>query len=424
MNTLMEAVNWFLGLGSSVFVPIIMFVLAVAFGGGIAKSIRSALYIGIGLTALSMVINLSVDAMTPVTKGLSDRLQIDFSTIDIGYGNVNVAWGWAGVLSVILGIIIINIICISLKLTKTLWVDVWNIWHGEAVAVTMWAFSGSVVFGVACGLLLLTVNMFLADHHAKAIQEFNGLDGISVVATSGTFTASFAEILMEIINKIPGLKDVNASPEQIKEKFGIFGEMSVVGSLLGIVMGVIAGSSVTDTLGLAITLATVLVVLPKMLSLIAEGIIPISNSLSKFMKKRFPGRELNIAVDPAILLGDPSVMSTVILMYPIAILIAAILPGNNWIPVASLAVLPYWIGGMVPYTKGNIIHTVIIATLWIIPATLIAANLAPLTTEAARITGLFTDQIAKGAVFTNWEEGGNILMWILVKIGSLIGIGA
>lgn len=422
MSIVMDAVNWFLGLGSAVFVPIIMFVLAVSFGGGIAKSIRSALYIGIGLTALNMVINLSVEAMTPVTQGLSSRLNVDFSTMDIGYGNVNVAWGWAGVLAVIVGILIINVICLSLKLTKTLWVDMWNIWHGEAVAVTMWAFTGNIVLGVASGLLLLTINMFLADHHAKAIQEFNGLDGVAVVATSGTFTASFAELLMKVINRIPGLKDVDASPEQIKDKFGIFGEMAVVGSILGIIMGVIAGSTVTEILGLAITLATVLVVLPKMLSLIAEGIIPISNDLSKFMKKRFPGRELNIAVDPAILLGDPSVMSTVILMYPISILLAALLPGNNWIPVASLAALPYWIGGMVPYTKGNIIHTVIIATLWIIPATLIAANLAPITTEAARMSGLFADQIAKGAVFTNWDEGGNILMWLLVKLGALFGM--
>lgn len=422
MNTIMAGVDWFLGLGSTVFVPIIMFVLAMAFGGNLSKSIRSALYIGIGLKALGMVIDLSVSAMQPVTEGLSKRLGVDFSTIDIGYGNVNVAWGWAGVLAVFLGIIIINLICVSLNLTKTLWVDAWNIWHGEAIAVTMWAATGNVVIGVACGLILLTVNMFLADHHAKAMQEFNGIEGISIVATSGTFTASFAEYVMKVINRIPGLKDISASPEQIKDKFGIFGEMSVVGALLGIIMGAISGATVTNTLGLSITLATVLVVLPKMLSLIAEGIIPISMSLQKFMKKRFPGRELNIAVDPAILLGDPSVMSTVIIMYPISILVAAILPGNNWIPVASLAVLPYWIGGMVPYTKGNIVHTVIVATLWIIPALWIGTNLAPITTEAARMTGLFTDQIAKGAVFTNWEEGSNILLWIMTKITAAFGL--
>lgn len=92
MSTIMAGVDWFLGLGSTVFVPIIMFVLAMIFGGELTKSIRSALYIGIGLKALGMVIDLSVSAMQPVTEGLSKRLGVDFSTIDIGYGNVNVAW--------------------------------------------------------------------------------------------------------------------------------------------------------------------------------------------------------------------------------------------------------------------------------------------------------------------------------------------
>ncbi|MGI6499976.1 MAG: PTS transporter subunit IIC [Anaerostipes sp.] len=422
MSTVLSGVNWFLGLGGTVFVPIIMFVLCMIFGGGFAKSIRSALYMGIGLTALNLVIDLSVTAMAPVTQGLSSRLNTDFSVIDVGYGNVSAAWGWPGVLGVIVGIIVINIIFVALKLTKTLWVDVWNIWHGEAIAVTMWALSGSMVIGIGSGVLLLVVNMLLADYHAPKFQEFNGFDRISVVATSATFTATFAMFVMKIIEKIPGLKDVDATPEQIKDKFGIFGEMSVIGALLGVIMGIISGSTVADTLKLAITLSTVLVVLPKMLSIIAEGIIPISTSLTKFMKKRFPGRELNIAVDPAILLGDPSVMSTVILMYPLSILIAVILPGNNWIPVASLAVMPYWIGGMVPYTKGNIVHTIIVACLWVIPATLIAANLAPITTEAARLSGLFTEQIAKGAVLTNWEEGGNILLWVLAKLGMAFGL--
>lgn len=421
MDIIKTGFDWFFGLGGTVFVPMIMFTLCMIFKGGLAKSIRSALYFGIGLTGLNIIITLSVNAMTPVTTALSNKLGVNFNVVDIGYGNVSVAWSWPGVIWVLLGIIALNLICLVLKLTKTLWVDMWNIWHGEFVAALMWAFTGSIVIGVGSGLLLLLINMFLADYHAKKIQEFNGLEGISVVATSGTFTASFAQIVMKGIERIPGLRDINASPEQIKNKFGILGEMSVIGAIMGVVMGILAGSNVTQILQLAIQLAAVLVILPKMLSLIAEGIIPISNALSKFMRDKFPGRELMIAVDPAILLGDPSVMSTVIIMYPISVLMAAFLPGCNFLPIASLAALPYWIGGMVPYTKGNVLHTVIVATLWIIPATLIASSMAVITTEACQLTGLFTEQIAAGALFTNWDESGNLLLWILVKISHLFG---
>lgn len=423
MSVLQNGLDWFFGLGGPVFVPIIIFLLGMIFRVKFATALRSALFMGIGLTALNLVIDLSVDAMTPITGGLSERLNADYSVIDIGYGNVSIAWTWSGVLWVIIGIIAINLICVFLKLTKTLWVDMWNIWHGQYVGALVWAGTGSVWLGVSFSLISLVINMFLADYHAEKFQEFNEIPGVTVVATSGTFTATFAMFVMKIIDKIPGLKDINASPEEIKDKFGIFGEMSVVGAIMGIIMGLLAGSNVTETLNLSIMLATVLVVLPKMLSIIAEGIIPISTGVSKFMKERFPGRELHIAVDPAILLGHPSVMSTVILMYPITVFLTAILPGSNFIAVASLAALPYWIGAMVPYTRGNVIHTLIVAILWIIPTILIAANLAPLTTEASRLTGLFVEQISDGARYTNMDGGANILLWFVTQIARIFGMG-
>ncbi len=414
--------DWFFGLGSIVFVPIIMFVLCMGFRGGIAKSLRSALYMGIGLAGLGLIIDYSVAAMTPVVEGLTNHLGLNFSLIDIGYGNVSAAWSWPGVVAVILGILLINFVMVMLKLTKVLWVDMWNIWHGEFIAGMMWALTGNAAVGVGCGLVLLVISMKLADYHAKKMQEFNGLEGIAVVASSAAFAATFAQGMMFIINKIPGLRDLNADSGTIKDKFGIFGEMSVIGAIMGIILGILAGFDFTNTAQLAIKLAAVLVVLPKMLSILAEGIIPISTILSRFMKEKFPGRELYIAVDPAILLGDPSVMSSAILMYPIAILVAAVLPGCNFLPIASLASLPYWIGGMVPYTKGNIVHTVICAALWIIPAALIASALASICTTLCANTGLFVDEIANGAMFTNWEEGGNLLLWLMVQISHMFGL--
>ena len=421
MEVLQSFFDWFFSFGSTVFVPVIMFILCLIFGGGFSKSLRSALLMGIGLTGLNMITDFSVQAITPVVELLGENLGSNLTVIDIGYGNVSAACSWPGAVIVIIGILAINLLLVVLKLTKTLWVDMWNIWHGEFVAAMMWALTGNIVIGVVSGLALLVLNNKLADYHAKKIQEFNGLDGISVVATSGTFTASWAQFWMWVINKIPGLRDIQASSDQIKKKFGIFGEMSVIGALVGVVLGIVSGYGLVNTAQLAIKLASVLVILPKMLSIIAEGIIPISNSLSKFMKAKFPGRELYVAVDPAILLGDPSVMSTVILMYPISIVIAVIVPGCSFLPVASLACLPYWIGGMVPYTKGNIVHTLIIAILWVIPTTLVASSLAYICTDLCSMTGLFADQIANGAMFANWEEGGNFLLWIFVQISHLFG---
>lgn len=207
MEMLQNFFDWFFALGSSVFVPFIMFTLCMVFKGGLSKSLRSALYMGVGLVGLGLIVDYSVAAMTPVTESLVNNLGLSLNVIDIGYGNVSAAWAWPGVVWVILGIIAVNFIMVVLKWTKTLWVDMWNIWHGEFVAGMMWAFTGNIYIGVASGLILLVINMKLADYHAKKIQEFNGLEGISVVATSGTFTASWAQGCMWVINKIPGLRE-------------------------------------------------------------------------------------------------------------------------------------------------------------------------------------------------------------------------
>ena len=141
MEMLQNFFDWFFALGSSVFVPFIMFTLCMVFKGGLSKSLRSALYMGVGLVGLGLIVDYSVAAMTPVTESLVNNLGLSLNVIDIGYGNVSAAWAWPGVVWVILGIIAVNFIMVVLKWTKTLWVDMWNIWHGEFVAGMMWAFT-------------------------------------------------------------------------------------------------------------------------------------------------------------------------------------------------------------------------------------------------------------------------------------------
>ena len=420
MEIIQNAISWFIGLGGTYFVPIVMLVIGLVCRAGISRSVTSALKIGIGLTGLNMITDFCVQAMQPVTEALSQRLNADFSIVDIGYGSCTAAWSWAGVPWVILGILAVNILCVTLKLTQTLWVDMWNIWHGEALGVMFYVFSGNLWIGIAGGVGMLAISMFLGDFHAKKFQEFNHLEGITVPAPSATFPATFAFFAMKIVDRIPGLNKIKISSTDMKEKFGIFGESSVIGAILGVVIGIISGIGSAGVIQLAIKLAAILIILPAMLQFVADGILPITENLSNFMKEKFKGRKLNIAVDPVMLLSDPSVMSSVVIMYPISIFICAFLPGNNFLPVASLAALPYLIGGIAPYTKGNIVYNVLLASIWIIPTTLAATYLAPLTTGAAEITNILGSNVADGTLVSCWDEGGNLLMWLLVRIFNLM----
>jgi len=234
--------------------------------------------------------------------------------------------------------------------------------------------------------------------------------------------ALFAKLVMKGIDRIPFLKKLHATPEDIKDKFGIFGDVMVSGMVIGIILGILGGYSVTGILSLGVVMSATMTLFPKMAGLLCEGIMPLSMTITTFMKKRFGGRKLNVACDPAVLLGDPSVMATFIIMVPISIAIAFVVPGIAFVPIASLAGMPYWIGGVAPYTKGNVIHNIIIMTLFVTIASLISTAMADVVTRFAELTGVMTDALADGTRITLWDEGSSIIALFFKKLFELLGL--
>ena len=70
----MEILQWILGLGASVMLPIIMFVFAMIMGAGFTKSFRSGITIGIGFTGINLVINLLTSSLGPASIAMTERL--------------------------------------------------------------------------------------------------------------------------------------------------------------------------------------------------------------------------------------------------------------------------------------------------------------------------------------------------------------
>jgi PTS system galactitol-specific IIC component len=200
------------------------------------------------------------------------------------------------------------------------------------------------------------------------------------------------------------------------------GEPVVLGAVLGIVIGIAAGYNVQKILGLAMQVATMMVVLPRMVSIISEGLIPIAQGIISFMREKFNNREIYVAVDCAVTLGHPSVMASTVILYIVAILLAAILPGNKLLPIASLAVIPFWVGSVVPYTKGNVWKTVLVMALYMIPILYIASAVAPVQTQAYSMMGQYTDQIASGTLLGSFDMGGDPLGFLIQNIMRLFGL--
>lgn len=249
------------------------------------------------------------------------------------------------------------------------------------------------------------------------------MPGIGVPCGTTVQASIFAIPIVWLLDRIPGIKDWDASPEGIKKRFGLIGEPGILGLLLGIIIGIAAGYNVQQFLGLGMQVATMMVVLPRMVSLIAEGIVPITMSIVQYMKERFKDREIYVAVDCAVLLGHPAVMASSVILFPLLVLIAAVLPGVNMLPIASLAVVPFWAGAVVPYTKGNVVKTVIVLLLYAIPIMYLGTLLVDQQTETYRLMGQYSEQISAGLKLGSLDMGGDILGSLIRAIFSLFKAG-
>ena len=418
MENFVTAVSTVLGnLGSSVLVMLVLFILGLVFKAGFSKSLRGGIYTGIGLAGLSVIVNAAIAELTPAIQAFASRFNSSLSVADVGWGSAGIAFAWPGLALVIIGILVVNSIMVLLKLTKTMWTDIWSIWHGNVVGGFVWAATGgNILLGVIAGVLFLVVGSFIADLTAKDYQEFNGMPGISVPCTVNLL-GLVAKGFNALIDKIPGLRSIDASPENVQKKMGIFGELGVMGVIIGAVIGILAGYSYGAVLNLGFQVGVLMVFLPKTVSVLCEGVIPVANAITEFVQEKFEGRELYVGVDCAALLGHPSVMASAVILYPLIIILALILPGNAVLPIASLALIPYWCGACAAQFKGNVFRIILFVLIWTIPVLYIASAMAPIHTLTMGNLGLADPNVLNSSL----DMGGDPLGALLVWISSLLG---
>ena len=413
----MEILQWILGLGASVMLPIIMFVFAMIMGAGFTKSFRSGITIGIGFTGINLVINLLTSSLGPASIAMTERLGLNLTIIDIGWPAMSaISWAWVAAGLLIPVVLVINFIMLSLKLTKTMNVDLWNFWQFSFIGAAVTATSGSVMWGMVAASVAAVIALLLADYTQKYIENYFGMPGISFPHLTALGFMPLVIPLNWIFDRIPGINKLYASPDTIRKKFGIFGEPMIMGIIIGALLGILAGFGISEVLKLAIAMASVMFIMPKMVAILMEGLIPVSEAAREFMAKKFAGREIFIGLDAAVSLGEPSVIAVGLLMVPITIILAFIIPGNQLLPFADLAVIPFIVCLITAMSKGNVIRSLMISTIVMAIVLVFATNLAPAETIMAKTAGV---TLPDGATLIGNLDRANLITWLLVKIFSL-----
>ena len=418
MNTFLQGtafvINYIIDMGAAVMLPIIIAILSIIIGIKVGKAIRSGLMIGVGFVGMSLIVDMMNQYMGPAAQAMADRLGVSLSIVEVGWpGMSGVTWGSIVATIAIPLSIVINLIMFATKTTKTINIDIWNVWHMAFTGAIAYAVTGNIWIGILGTAVHAVFAFKFGDLWAPLAQDYFELEGLTVPHGTATYMAPIACLIDAIIEKIPGLKKINFSVEGLQEKIGVLGEPVVIGFVLGSIIGFLAGYNPQLALPLGVKMAAVMVLMPKIIKCIMDGLLPISERAKELMHKHFgEDADFYIGLDPAILLGDPEVVTAGILFIPITLLIAIIMPGNRILPFGDLATIGFFIAMAVAVHKGNLFRTLISGSCIMAMTIWITNQAIPWTTKLGQSVGA----VKAGDTLAAMDQGGCPITYIFTQL--------
>ncbi|EKT2119716.1 PTS galactitol transporter subunit IIC [Salmonella enterica] len=425
-HTLYTVVQYVLGFGPTVLLPLVLFFLALFFKVKPAKALRSSLIVGIGFVGIYAIFDILTSNVGPAAQAMVERTGISLPVVDLGWPPLAaITWGSPIAPFVIPLTMLINVAMLALNKTRTVDVDMWNYWHFALAGTLVYYSTGSFVLGLSAAAIAAIVVLKLADGSAPLVAKYFGLEGISLPTLSSVVFFPIGLLFDKIIDKIPGVNRIHIDPENVQKKMGIFGEPMMVGTILGVLLSIIAGYDFKHILLLGISIGGVMFILPRMVRILMEGLLPLSEAIKKYLNAKYPGRDdLFIGLDIAVAVGNPAIISTALILTPISVFIAFLLPGNKVLPLGDLANLAVMASMIVLACRGNIFRAVITAIPVIVADLWIATKIAPFITGMAKDVNFKMAEGSSGQV-SSFLDGGNPFRFWLLEIfnGNIVAIG-
>ena len=362
-----EVFKYIIGLGAAVMMPIIFTILGVCIGIKLPKALKSGLLVGVGFVGLSVVTALLTSSLGPALSKMVEIYGLELGIFDMGWPSAaavayNTSVG-AFIIPVCLGV---NLLMLLTKTTRTV-----NI----------------------AAIICYIITLVMADMTAPAFQKFyDKMDGISIPQPFCQSFVPFAIVINKLLDKIPGFDKLNIDSEGMKKKFGLMGEPLFLGIVIGCGIGALGCASwkevldnIPGILGLGIKMGAVMELIPRITSLFIEGLKPISDATRELIAKKYKNNTgLSIGMSPALVIGHPTTLVVSLLLIPVTIFLAVILPGNRFLPLASLAGMFYLFPMILPITKGNVVKSFIIGLVALIVGLYFVTGLAGFFTLAAK----------------------------------------
>jgi len=408
-----EIMRYILDLGPAVMLPMVIVLFSLCLGMKPGDAFKSGLHIGIGFVGIGLVIGLMLDSIGPAAKAMAEHFEIGLEVVDVGWpGSSPMTWASQIALIAIPVAIGVNILMLLTRLTRVVNVDIWNIWHMTFTGALVHLATGSYWLGMLGVVVHAAFAYKLGDWFSRDTRDYFGLDGIAVPHGTSAWFGPIAVLVDTVIDKVPGLRRIHFSADDVQKRFGAFGEPVTVGFMMGAIIGVLASWDAKSVLQLAVKTAAVMLLMPRVIKPIMDGLTPIARQARSRLQAKFGGEDFLIGLDPALLLGHTAVVSASLIFIPLTILIAVLLPGNKVLPFGDLATIGFFVAMAVAVHRGNLFRTLISGVIIMSMTLWIATQTIGLHTQLAANAGA----LKAGGQVASMDQGGSPVTYLLIQL--------
>lgn len=388
--------NIFDTFGAAIFVPVILFIIALFLKVPVKKAFNSALSAGIGLTGFTMLISAFIPTIVPTVQRMVDTTGVKLPVLDIGWQTTAIV-----AYSTKVGMIFIGLaILIQAVLFFAKWTDIFmpgDLWNNYSFMVwgsIIYLLTNSIALALGCMILSNLYILLFAEVIQKRWSTYYNYPNCTLTAPHHIGSVPYAIAINWVLNKL-GANKVNLQPEVLKKKIGFLGEPTTLGLLLGLLLGVAGNISRIGTLAawgeiatVGISTAAVMAIFPKIAGVFASAFTTITEASKKKAKNGSKSRVWYLAINDAAGYGEPATLITGIILIPIIVVIALVLPGNKTLPMVDLIALPFMIEVIISISNGNIFKGVISGAIWFTIGLFMCSSTADAFTQVASQVGV------------------------------------
>lgn len=445
-----QVFSYIISFGASVMMPILFTIIGLCIGMNFGKALKSGLFVGVGFVGLGVVTALLTTNFNGPLSSISDFYHLQLNVFDMGWpAAAAVAYNTAIGALIIPVCLVINFLMLITKTTRTVNIDLWNYWHFAFIgAVAYFVMGESLAWGYFAAIVCYIITLVCADLTAEKFQKYYDLEGISIPQPFCQSFMPFAIVLNKALDKIPGFRHLDVDAEGLKKKFGELGDPLVLGVIVGALIALFgeaghitgfdayvkgmqaadASATATDAtmaivksvLSLGVIMGAVMELIPRITRLFIDGLMPISEKTKELVNKKFNGKKVYIGMSPALVIGHPTTLVVSLFLIPTILALAVFLPGNQFLPLASLAGMFYLFPIVLPYTKGNVVKTFVIGLVALVLGLYFVTDMAPDFTKAAAsvyaATGDKSAHIPDGFSGGALDFASSLFGWVIYKL--------